>query len=82
MPDSYSGDTAAWNAVSRLLKWAAGSFIFCEAVAFREAGGFSEALPVNLDFVDSIRHTSISLRQAGRPILRTSSARIGSDWAA
>ena len=31
----------AWNAVSRLLKWAAGSFIFCDARAFREAGGFS-----------------------------------------
>src|SRR5688572_6789299 len=24
-----------WNTVSRLLKWAAGSFIFCEARAFR-----------------------------------------------
>ncbi|TMH27747.1 MAG: glycosyltransferase [Betaproteobacteria bacterium] len=35
---------AAWNAVSRLLKWAAGCFIFCEAAAFREAGGFSQAL--------------------------------------
>lgn len=35
---------AAWNAVSRLLKWAAGSFIFCEAAAFRALGGFSEAL--------------------------------------
>ena len=35
---------AAWNAVSRLLKWAAGSFIFCEAAAFRALGGFSEEL--------------------------------------
>lgn len=35
---------AAWNAVSRLMKWAAGSFMFCEATAFREVGGFSEAL--------------------------------------
>lgn len=33
-----------WNATSRLMKWAAGSFIFCEADAFCEAGGFSEAL--------------------------------------
>jgi glycosyltransferase involved in cell wall biosynthesis len=33
-----------WNAVSRLGKWAAGSFIFCEAAAFREAGGFDEGL--------------------------------------
>jgi glycosyltransferase involved in cell wall biosynthesis len=35
---------AAWNAVSRKLRWAAGSFIFCETRAFRELGGFSEAL--------------------------------------
>jgi glycosyltransferase involved in cell wall biosynthesis len=35
---------AIWNAVSRLTKWAAGSFMFCEAAAFREVGGFSEAL--------------------------------------
>jgi glycosyltransferase involved in cell wall biosynthesis len=34
----------AWNAISRLGKWAAGSFIFCETAAFREAGGFSEEL--------------------------------------
>jgi glycosyltransferase involved in cell wall biosynthesis len=33
-----------WNAVSRINRWAAGSFIFCEAAAFREAGGFSEEL--------------------------------------
>jgi len=33
-----------WNAVSRLSKWAAGSFIFCETAAFRESGGFSEEL--------------------------------------
>ena len=35
---------AIWNALSRLMKWAAGSFIFCEAAAFREVGGFSQAL--------------------------------------
>jgi len=35
---------ALWNRVSRTLSWAAGSFFFCEARAFREAGGFSEAL--------------------------------------
>ncbi len=34
----------AWNALSRAAKWAAGSFIFCEAGAFRELGGFSESL--------------------------------------
>ena len=35
---------AMWNAVSRLMKWAAGSFMFCEAGTFREVGGFSQAL--------------------------------------
>jgi glycosyltransferase involved in cell wall biosynthesis len=33
-----------WNALSRITRWAAGSFIFCEAAAFRETGGFSEEL--------------------------------------
>ena len=33
-----------WNRLSRLARWAAGSFIFCEARAFREEGGFSETL--------------------------------------
>ena len=33
-----------WNRVSRATRWAAGSFIFCRAAAFRELGGFSEAL--------------------------------------
>jgi glycosyltransferase involved in cell wall biosynthesis len=32
---------ASWNAVSRIMRWAAGSFIFCQSWAFREAGGFS-----------------------------------------
>jgi glycosyltransferase involved in cell wall biosynthesis len=33
---------AFWNTLSRLARWAAGSFIFCEAHAFRDLGGFSE----------------------------------------
>jgi glycosyltransferase involved in cell wall biosynthesis len=35
------GVVALWNAISRARRLAAGSFIFCEAAAFREAGGFS-----------------------------------------
>jgi glycosyltransferase involved in cell wall biosynthesis len=31
----------AWNTLSRLNRWAAGSFIFCEAAVFREVGGFN-----------------------------------------
>lgn len=33
-----------WNLISRCTGWAAGSFMFCEAAAFRAAGGFSEDL--------------------------------------
>jgi GT2 family glycosyltransferase len=33
-----------WNWISRTFRWVAGSFIFCEARAFREVGGFNEKL--------------------------------------
>ena len=36
--------TGLWNLVSRLNKWVAGSFIFCEAEAFRQIGGFNTEL--------------------------------------
>lgn len=32
--------TGLWNLVSRTTRWAAGSFIFCQAEAFRKIGGF------------------------------------------
>jgi glycosyltransferase involved in cell wall biosynthesis len=34
---------AGWNAISGLAHWGAGSFIFCDAHAFRRVGGFSES---------------------------------------
>jgi glycosyltransferase involved in cell wall biosynthesis len=42
----FLGDsgTGLWNFVSRVTKWAAGSFIFCQAEAFRQIGGFSAEL--------------------------------------
>jgi glycosyltransferase involved in cell wall biosynthesis len=33
-----------WNVLSRSLGWAAGSFMFCEASAFRRVGGFSQEI--------------------------------------
>jgi len=36
--------TRFWNGVSRSFKLLAGSFIFCDAAAFREIGGFSKEL--------------------------------------
>src|SRR6185436_18944879 len=35
---------AFWNRISLFQKWAAGSFIFCQAAAFRKVGGFSRDL--------------------------------------
>jgi glycosyltransferase involved in cell wall biosynthesis len=36
--------TGLWNILSRALKWAAGSFIYCETGAFRKVGGFNQEL--------------------------------------
>jgi glycosyltransferase involved in cell wall biosynthesis len=36
--------TGLWNRVSRFGRLAAGSFIFCEAMAFRAVGGFNQQL--------------------------------------
>lgn len=36
--------TWTWNRASRILKLLAGSFIFCDAAAFRKIGGFSDEL--------------------------------------
>ncbi len=33
-----------WNGISRIMRWAAGSFIWVQAEAFREVGGFSNEL--------------------------------------
>lgn len=33
--------TELWNGASRALRWAAGSFIFCQTAAFRKIGGFN-----------------------------------------
>ena len=36
--------TVLWNTISRACHWLAGSFIFCDAAAFRSVGGFSREL--------------------------------------
>jgi glycosyltransferase involved in cell wall biosynthesis len=36
--------TGLWNCLSRIFKWVAGSFIFCEAASFQEIGGFDTNL--------------------------------------
>jgi glycosyltransferase involved in cell wall biosynthesis len=53
-----------WNALSRTSRWAAGSFIFCEAAAFRALGGFSESLYAGEE-IDFSRRLKRLARQRG-----------------
>ena len=56
-----------WNALSRLTRWAAGSFIFCEAAAFRELKGFSEELYASEE-LDLFQRLKPLARSRGRRI--------------
>ena len=57
-----------WNLHSRLFKWAAGSFIFCEAAAFREIGGFTTKLYA-AEEIDLFRRLKRFARQQGRSVV-------------
>ena len=59
---------SAWNVVSRLTKWAAGSFIFCETAAFRELGGFNEELYASEE-IDLFRRLKRLARRRSRSIV-------------
>ena len=56
-----------WNRLSRLMRWAAGSFIFCEAATFREVGGFSLELYASEE-IDLFRMLKRRARSTGRTI--------------
>ena len=57
-----------WNALSRVARWAAGSFIFVEAAAFRAVGGFNERLYA-AEEIDLFRRLKRHARRAGRSIV-------------
>lgn len=56
-----------WNSISRVMRWAAGSFIFCEASVFREVGGFSLELYATEE-IDLFRRLKRIARRTGRTI--------------
>jgi glycosyltransferase involved in cell wall biosynthesis len=58
----------AWNRLSRLNRWAAGSFIFCEAAAFRELGGFDEKFYAGEE-IDFSRRAKRLARRRGRAMV-------------
>jgi len=58
----------AWNALSRTCRWGAGSFVFCESAAFREVGGFSQALYAGEE-IDLFRRLKRFARRGGRTVV-------------
>ena len=69
----YGVVTGLWNRLSRWRRYLAGSFIFCEAKAFRDVGGFSkvlyaaEELDLSLKFLRLARRTGREVRWEARP---------------
>jgi glycosyltransferase involved in cell wall biosynthesis len=59
---------AGWNFLSRRVRLAAGSFVFCEAAAFRELGGFSRELYA-AEEVDLFLRLRRLARKRGREIV-------------
>lgn len=61
--------TGLWNCVSRIGRLMAGSFIFCEASAFREVGGFSKELFVGEELELSARLKSLAHERGKRIVI-------------
>src|SRR5215813_2934425 len=59
---------SVWNALSRTLGWAAGSFMFCEAAAFRQVGGFSQEIYA-AEEIDLSRRLKRLARDQGRTVV-------------
>jgi glycosyltransferase involved in cell wall biosynthesis len=59
---------AGWNFLSRRARWAAGSFIFSEAAAFRELGGFDERFYAGEE-IDFSRRMQRLARRRGREMV-------------
>jgi glycosyltransferase involved in cell wall biosynthesis len=57
-----------WNAISRVRGWAAGSFMFCEASAFRQIGGFSQEIYA-AEEIDLFRRLNRLARERGRSVV-------------
>ncbi|MNC85350.1 Glycosyl transferase family 2 [compost metagenome] len=58
---------AWWNLMSRVARWAAGSFIFCEANTFRRIGGFGQEW-FAAEEIDLFRRLKREARRTGRGI--------------
>lgn len=59
---------ALWNITSRVKKWCAGSFIFCQTEAFRAIGGFSHELFVSEE-LDLSQRLRACAKQRGKRLI-------------
>jgi glycosyltransferase involved in cell wall biosynthesis len=59
---------ALWNCISRIGRYMAGSFIFCEAKAFHETGGFDERLYASEE-IDLSKRLKRLARATGKKIV-------------
>ena len=57
-----------WHTISRVAHWAAGSFLFVKADAFREVGGFNQALYASEEIDLSQRLNRLARRRGLRPM--------------
>ena len=66
----FLGDcgTGLWNLISRIQKWTAGSFIFCETAAFRKIGGFNAELFASEE-IDLSKRLKKLARQEGKKVV-------------
>ena len=64
----FRAATRFWNALSRVTRWAAGSFVFCERSAFAELGGFCEELYASEE-LDLFRRLKRLARRRGKQIV-------------
>ena len=60
--------TQAWNLTSRFKKWLAGSFIFIQAAAFREMGGFNPEI-FAAEELELSQRLKVIARQRGQQIV-------------
>ncbi len=58
-----------WNILSRVTHWAAGSFVYCEAAAFRQLGGFSQELFASEEIEFSQRLKKLARQQRKQMVI-------------
>jgi glycosyltransferase involved in cell wall biosynthesis len=68
---SFLGDggTGLWNMISRIMRWSAGSFIFCERAAFGKIGGFNQDLFASEEIDLSKRLKKLARREGKKVVI-------------